>query len=190
MQSEVPWRAKQFADRARQSDASQRSAESTRGSSEPDFIPCRRPSGSEGARPALGQVRLLAIQVNHADGAPVVSQEVMVNECEAIPLGRDAQMADPAGGFIQYFANGILDSALAAHDVNHGECFSTGCPIRSLNIVQQVSRSIRADGNLSQRSAMREMISTDDEAPQHRQLSRSRDRQHLRFWEGKVAGFG
>ena len=190
MQSKCSGSAEQFAALARQSDASQRTAEACSGGSEPDLISCRRPGGTEGARPALGQLRPLAVQVHDTDGSSVISQQVVINECQAISLGREAQMADPAGGFIQYFANRILDSALAVHHVDYGEGVSIGRPIRSFNIVQQVARSVRADGNLSQRSAMGEMIGTDVKAAQHCHLSRCRNGQYFGLRQAEIAGFG
>src|SRR4051812_565117 len=119
MQSQCSWGAEQFPQFSGQSDTAERTAESCRGSSEPDFISRRRPRSSNSACPAVRQVRFLPVQVNHADGAAIVAEKIVVNKRETITLGGKSQIADPARRLIQNFANGILDPALAVHDVDH-----------------------------------------------------------------------
>src|SRR5579863_10543968 len=176
MQGEGTGCAEQLADFARQCDAAQRPAETGRGGGKPDLIPGRRPGGPKSAGPALGQVHLLAVHVNHADGATVIAEKIMVNEGEPVTLGGKSQIADPSGSLIQHFANWILDSGLPVYDMDHSQRFFARGPVRAFNIVQKIAGCVCADGNLGQSSAMQEMIGTYPEAPQHCQLSSGRNR--------------
>ena len=76
-------------------------------------------------------------------------------------------MADPSWGLIKHFADGVLDPALAVHNVDHRQRFFAGEPVCGFDIVQQIAWRVRADRHLGQRTAMREMIGTDPEAPQN-----------------------
>ena len=68
-------------------------------------------------------------------------------------------MADPARRLIKYFAKTVLNATLAGHDVYNRERAAIRCPIGSLNVIEQVARSISADRDLRQRAAMTETIS-------------------------------
>src|SRR5262249_33374292 len=116
------------------------------------------------ARPPFSEIRLLSTQVNYADGSTVVAKKVVVNKSDFVASGREANIADPSGSFIEYFANGILDAALAIDNMDDSQRLLARNPIRRLDVVQQIARGVRADGNLRQYSAMREVIRTDSEA--------------------------
>ena len=103
----------------------------------------------------------------------------MIDECQAITLGREAQVADPAGGFIQYLADRVLYTTLAAADVDNGQRVAIRDPVGLFDVVQQVAGSICADGKLSHRADTREAIVADAKATQHRHLPVGRNRQDL-----------
>src|SRR6266576_2428309 len=176
MQSQRSRRTQQLAKSSRESDAAQRPAESGSSSGEPDFISRRRPGSSDSAGPSLSQIRPLTIQVNHTDGAPIIAKKIVINERKLVAFRRETQIADPSGSLIKYLANGVLDPALAVHNVDHGQSFSTRNPVCGFNIVQQIAWSIGADRNLGQSTAMSEMIGTDAEPPQHCDLATGRYR--------------
>src|SRR5258708_13407650 len=102
MQTECARGAQQFTEFAGQTNAAQGTTKSGSGGGKPDFVSRRRPGQAESTSPALSQVRLLAGQVDDADGSAIVTSEGMVNKCQVIALRRKADMADPAPGFIQH----------------------------------------------------------------------------------------
>ncbi|PYV65693.1 MAG: hypothetical protein DMG97_31580 [Acidobacteria bacterium] len=65
---------------------------------------------------------------------------------------------------------------MTVHNVDYRERFFAGNPICGFNIIEQIARSIGADRNLRQSTAMREMIGTDAEVPQNCDLATGRYR--------------
>src|SRR5271168_4800525 len=114
MQGERPGGTEQLAELARQTDAAQRTAETGGGSGEPDFVRRRRPGQTVGAGPTLGEIRLLAGEIDYAYDSAVIAQKRMVDERQAIAFWREAEVADPARGFVEHFADGELQAALTA----------------------------------------------------------------------------
>src|SRR5947208_2499386 len=99
----------------------------------------------QSAGPALGQVRLLAAKVDHANRSPVIAQEIVIDKSQVIALGRETQIADPSSGFMQYFANRVFQAALATDDVHNSQAVAVWSPVGIFDVIQQVTGSIRTD---------------------------------------------
>src|SRR5581483_1013852 len=190
MEGKCAWGAEQFPQLARRSDPAQRPTEACRGCCEPYLIAGRRPRQAESAGPALRQIGLLTIEINHAYSAAIVAQQVVIDKSQAITLGRESRVADPAGGFVKHLADRVLQPAFSFNYVNRREGIAVRVPIRSLHIVQQVAWSVRADRKLSQRANMGEVIVAQAKAAHYGHLPRGGNGQHLCSGESKIAGFG
>src|SRR5262249_13528364 len=95
IQRKRPRGAKQLAEFAADSDSPQRTAESSRCSCEPDFVTGRRPSQTESASPPLGEIRFLAVEIDDADDAAIITKQRMCGDTQSIALGRETDMGDP-----------------------------------------------------------------------------------------------
>src|ERR1700720_4722089 len=95
----------------------------------------------------------------------------MVNEGKAIPRRGKMQIADPAGGLIERFANGIFDVTLTAENVNGGQRTAVGGPVGIFDIVEQIAGSVGADGKLGEGADVGEGIVGDSKAAQDGHLA-------------------
>src|ERR1700746_3181250 len=74
--------------------------------------------------------------------------------------------------------------------MDNGQGGSIGRPIGSLDVVQQVARSIGADRKLRQCPQMHEACVADAKATEHGHLPGRGNRQYFGFGKSKVAGIG
>ena len=114
--------------------------ESGIGGGEPDFVSARGPSQALFAFPTCGEITLVTCEIYDCNGAAVVFFVGVVEKGDLIAFGRDAGMADPAGGFIEDVADGKFKPLPARRVANNGEGFSIGGPIGPVNILGNLAR--------------------------------------------------
>ena len=96
------------------------------------------------------------MEVDNTGESAIIAEERMIDEGQTITFWGEAQITDPARSFVQQGANRVLQTSLAIGHLNDRQRTAIGSPISLLNVVQQIARSIRADGKASQRPDMRE----------------------------------
>ena len=110
----------------------------------------------------------------------------MINECQALAVWSQAQITDPAGGFIQYLTDGIFNAALAFYDMHNRQCFAIGTPVGCLDVVKYIAGSVSSDRKLSQCTDVAKAVFADAKTAQHRHLARRGNRQDFCLGKSKI----
>src|SRR5262249_40706629 len=102
----------------------------------------RTSAPDERARDADGSA-----DVDDFDESVVVAELGTVDEREALPVGRDANTADPAGGFVEDLPDRILEAAAAASDAAHGQPLAVRRPVGVLDVLEDLARRAASEGD-------------------------------------------
>src|SRR5208282_379148 len=118
---------------------------------EPHFFAVGPPRKSVGIFPLRSQSLKAPGQIHDADGSSVIPKLRMIQKSNLVAFGREANMADPAAGFINHIADWKLELALPVFVVNNRQP-AVGVPIRPTNVGEHFAGRASGEGRDSQRS--------------------------------------
>src|ERR1700679_839632 len=112
----------------------------------------------------------------------------MIDKRNHVAFARYARMADPAPGFIQYFARRILEAIASVEIADNGQLRTIWRPVGPLNVFQNLTRRSAAERHARQRAAIDLRLGL-PAAQQDRHLSGGRNRQNFSARNSHRAGF-
>src|SRR5580704_17950741 len=108
-------------------------------SREPDSAAVRRPGETCGADEGVCELFHRSIQIDDINGASVILRNSMVQKRDAVALGRNSQVADPTGGFVEHLADRVLELSKAALRSNNRKIRTVGRPVRPIHLVEDLA---------------------------------------------------
>ena len=100
----------------------------------------------------------------------------MIQESDHVALGRNAQVTNPAGCFIENFADGKLQTIASSGVANNRERLSIRTPVRCLYVFKNFTRCAASERH-SRQSSTRHEVSQKHAVQQHRHFALRRDAQ-------------
>ena len=167
--------------------ARKRSRRDAVASARPDFVASRRPR-EPGDRERAGQPQF-AVRVDDFHVAVVVSAQRVVDERDEAAVGRDADVAYPAGRVIQDLSDRVVEPVAVPHVARHGQTLAVGRPVGILHVLEDLAWRAARQRNPRQRAGRFE-AEHEVTVERERELPRGGDREEAGPRQPQRARFG